>query len=76
MARPMRGYAMERLETERERTGMDKKSLSRALGITSRTYWNYLTGGPIPSDKLIAMAQLFGCSTDYLLGLTDQRAGA
>ena len=76
MARPMRGYAMERLEAERERTGMDKKSLSRALGITSRTYWNYLTGGPIPSDKLIAMAQLFGCSTDYLLGLTDQRAGA
>lgn len=76
MARPMRGCAMERLETERERTGMDKKSLSRALGITSRTYWNYLTGGPIPSDKLIAMAQLFGCSTDYLLGLTDQRAGA
>ena len=67
---------MERLETERERTGMDKKSLSRALGITSRTYWNYLTGGPIPSDKLVAMAQLFGCSTDYLLGLTDQRAGA
>lgn len=64
------------IEAERGRRQMSKESLSRALGITSRTYWNYLTGGPIPSDKLVAMAQLFGCSTDYLLGLTDQRAGA
>ena len=66
----------ENIEAERGRKQMSKEGLSRVLGITSRTYWNYLEGGPIPSDKLIAMAQLFNCSTDYLLGLTDKRAGA
>lgn len=66
----------ENIEAERGRYQMSKEALSRELGITSRTYWNYLAGGPIPSDKLIHMAQLFECSTDYLLGLTDRRAGA
>ena len=67
---------MSNIEAERGRSQMSKEALSRELGITSRTYWNYLAGGPIPSDKLIHMAQLFECSTDYLLGLTDRRAGA
>ena len=64
------------IEAERGRKQLSKEVLSRMLGITSRTYWNYLTGGPIPSDKLIAMAELFDCSTDYLLGITDNRQGA
>ena len=64
------------IEAERGRKQLSKEALSRMLGITSRTYWNYLTGGPIPSDKLIAMAELFDCSTDYLLGITDNRQGA
>lgn len=64
------------IEAERGRKQLSKEALSRTLGITSRTYWNYLTGGPIPSDKLIAMAELFDCSTDYLLGITDNRQGA
>ena len=64
------------IEAERGRKQMSKEGLSRYLDITSRTYWNYLAGGPIPSDKLIAMAQLFECSTDYLLGLTDNRTTA
>lgn len=66
----------ENIEAERGRKQMSKEGLSRHLGITSRTYWNYIEGKPIPSDKLIAMSQLFNCSTDYLLGLTDNRAGA
>ena len=64
------------IEAERGRKQLSKEALSRALGITSRTYWNYISGGPIPSDKLVAMAHLFECSTDYLLGLTENRAGA
>ena len=66
----------ERIEAERESMRMSKRALSDALDITSRTYWNYLMGGAIPSDKLIHMARLFGCSTDYLLGLTDTRTTA
>ena len=63
------------IEAERGRKNMSKEGLSRQLGITSRTYWNYIEGKPIPSDKLVAMAQLFNCSTDYLLGLTEFRTG-
>ena len=60
----------ENMEAERGRKQLSKEALSRHLGITSRTYWNYIEGKPIPSDKLEAMSRLFGCSTDYLLGLT------
>lgn len=66
----------ENIEAERGRKQMSKEGLSRFLGITSRTYWNYIAGGPIPSDKLIAMARLFNCSTDYLLGLSDKRTAS
>jgi transcriptional regulator with XRE-family HTH domain len=66
----------ENIEAERGRKQMSKEALSRELNITSRTYWNYLAGGPIPSDKLVHMARLFECSTDYLLGLTDRRTTA
>ena len=66
----------ENIEAERGRKQMSKEALSRELNITSRTYWNYLTGRPIPSDKLVHMARLFECSTDYLLGLTDRRTPA
>ena len=66
----------ENLERERERAKLSKEALCRELGITTRTYWNYLNGGAIPSDKLITMTRLFGCSPAYLLGLTDKRAGS
>lgn len=66
----------ENVEAERVRKQMSKEALSRELNITSRTYWNYLAGGPIPSDKLVHMARLFECSTDYLLGLTNRRTPA
>ena len=52
---------------------MSKEGISRELGVNSRTYWNYVMGKPIHSDKLIMMARMFGCTTDYLLGLTDER---
>jgi transcriptional regulator with XRE-family HTH domain len=64
------------IEKERERAGLTKEQMCKQIGITVRTYWNYLAGGPIPSDKLVHMAKLFECSTDYLLGLTDRRTTA
>lgn len=62
------------IEVERVRHQLNKTELSKELGITSRTYTNYVRGeSPIPSDVLIKMASVFRCTTDYLLGLdTDQ----
>lgn len=49
---------------------MTKEELSAKLGISSKTYSNYVKGDtPIPSNVLINMARLFNCRTDYLLGL-------
>ena len=61
------------IEAERVRRGYTRETLSRELEITSRTYRNYLHGSPIPSDKLVRMAQLFGCSVDYLLGVQPRQ---
>lgn len=70
------GDMWENIEAERERAKLSRRELCDALGVTTRTYWNYLNGGAIPSDKLIAMSRLFNCTTDYLLGLSENRAGA
>ena len=44
--------------------------MANRIGVSMTTYERYVSGiGPIPSDKLIEMVKLFGCSTDYLLGL-------
>lgn len=67
---------LDHIEDERGRKEMSQEALSRELGITSRTYRNYLASGVLPSDKLVHMARLFECSTDYLLGLTDRRTPA
>ncbi|MDO4356540.1 MAG: helix-turn-helix transcriptional regulator [Clostridia bacterium] len=61
------------IEAERGRKQFSKERISRELGITSKTYNNYVQGKPIPSDVLVRMAQLFECSTDYLLGMTSAR---
>lgn len=58
----------ENIEKMRKKRNLTEEGIGRMLGVTSRTYRNYIAGGPIPSDKLITMAELFGCTTDYLLG--------
>jgi transcriptional regulator with XRE-family HTH domain len=61
------------IEAERGRLGLSKEAISKKLNITSATYNNYIGGKPIPSDVLIAMADIFDCRIDYLLGITDTR---
>ncbi len=64
------------IEAERARGRMTKEELAARLGISPRTYTNYIKGNtPIPSDVLLDMSRLFHCTTDYLLGL-DTRGSA
>lgn len=60
------------IEAERARLLMSKEKLSKQLGISSKTYSSYVSGNTIPSDILLKMSDLFNCSVDYLLGLTDK----
>ena len=56
------------IEAERGRAGMIKTQVAKTLNISLTTYNAYINGSPIPSDKIIALAELFGVSCDYLLG--------
>ncbi len=64
------------IEAERSRNNMSRAAFSKKLGVSTTTYKRYIDGiSPIPSDKLIFMANIFKCSSDYLLGLSDTRGG-
>lgn len=52
---------------ERAKRKMTKEDLAEKLGVTRKTIYNWEKKGDIPMQKLIKMADLFNCSTDYLL---------
>lgn len=65
------------IEAERARKQMTKTDMAKALNISPKTYQFYVNGDrAIPSDKLLEMADLFGCTTDYLLGRNQQSTEA
>lgn len=55
------------IDAERARHGMTRDDLAGSLGVSRKTLYNWTHAGNIPQGKLAAMADLFGCSTDYLL---------
>lgn len=56
------------IEAERARKGMTKEELSRELGVSTRTYYNWINGErPIPNTALAKMKNMFGTDIDYLL---------
>lgn len=61
------------IRAEMARAGLNHRTLAVKLGVTENTVKNWLTGRTrIPVDELVAMARMFGCTTDYLLGLKDK----
>lgn len=63
------------IEAERARNRLTKDAISTALGVTPKTYNAYIDGKvPVPHTILVKMANMFGCTVDYLLGLTDTRS--
>lgn len=65
------------IEAERIKHGIDKEEFSQALGVSKRTVSNWQNGRTeIPVSKLIAIASMLNCSTDYLLGLATEDKSA
>lgn len=63
-----------RLRELREDSDLTQKALAEYLHIRQNTYSQYETGTrQLPLDALISLANYFSTSTDYLLGLTDER---
>lgn len=61
-----------RLKDLREDADLTQKSIAEYLHIRQNTYSQYETGQrQIPIEMLIALANYYGTSTDYILGLTN-----
>ena len=61
-----------RLAEARELIGHNRKSFSEMLNIPYRTITNYENGSREPgSEYLSKVADVCGCTTDWLLGLSD-----
>lgn len=56
------------IEAERVRKQMTKEMFAKEMGITLKTYYNWINGvTDIPSTKLQKMAKFFGVKMEYLL---------
>lgn len=56
----------------REKRGLKQKDLADALNCSQQVYSNYELGQrDLPTKVLIALAQFYDVSTDFILGLTD-----
>ncbi len=63
------------IKSERIRAGLTREQVAEAVGVHPNSVRNWEQNLCQPgSNALIAMSTLFGCSADYLLGLTDERS--
>lgn len=61
-----------RLRALREDRDLNQTEVARLLHVSQTTYSRYESGAlDIPSATLIALAEFYRVSVDYLLGLTE-----
>ena len=64
----------ERLRELRREKGVTQLEMANFMGVKHRSYQNYEGGDRRPDyEKLVALADYFGVTTDYLLGRSDRR---
>lgn len=66
------------IEAERVRKGWTKDELAKKLGISIKTYYNWINEETdVPSTALVRMSRMFGTDVDYLLegmvGVPDEK---
>ena len=63
-----------RLKDLREDADLNQTQLAKYLGMSQTGYSKYETGeNDIPTQILIKLAQYYKTSTDYILGLSDDK---
>ena len=66
--------AYARIRDLREDKDLSQRELAEILHCSQRIYSNYERGDvDIPTEILRKLAQFYGTSVDYLLGLTDEQ---
>ena len=62
---------------QRRAMNLNQEDLGKRLGLSKQTVSNWENNNVLPSvETLVKLARLFHCSTDYLLGLTENREGS
>ncbi len=68
----MKNISQNRIKSLREDRDLKQIDVAKITGIDQRSLSNYETGKTKPdSDTIIRLADFFGVSCDYLLGVTD-----
>jgi len=63
----------DKLKKLRHDINMTQQEVADKLEVSQVTYSRYEAGSRVPDrDMTIALAKFFNCTTDYLLGLTDE----
>lgn len=61
-----------RLKTFRQKNNLTQKDVAKALNVGRATIAGYETKSIYPDyDKLKVLAELFNCTADYLLGISN-----
>ena len=64
----------DRIRNLREDSDLTQAEIGKQINVPQRTYAYYERGERmIPPQVLVALAQFYHVSVDYLLGLTDQK---
>lgn len=62
------------IRSERVRLGLPLKEAAGRLGVATNTLSNWEMGRTVPNGSdLTKLSRLYGCSADYLLGITEER---
>ncbi len=63
-----------RIRDLREDRDLNQTKIAKMLGMSQTGYSKYETGeNDVPTAILIKLAQFYGTSVDYILGLTDEK---
>ncbi|MBR0403793.1 MAG: helix-turn-helix transcriptional regulator [Eggerthellaceae bacterium] len=63
------------LVSERKKAGLTRKEVAKLIGRSEAVIgkWERGVTSPLLVPDGVALAKLYGCSVDYLAGLTDDR---
>lgn len=65
----------ERLQQQRQLKNLSQKQVADAIHVSASIVSNYENGERTPSlEILVSLANLYNCSTDYLLGFEKQKS--
>lgn len=65
------------IKSERYRIGLTQRELARKLDVSDSTIRAWESGErPLTVSSLLKMSDIFGCTTDYILGRSNERTVA